>query len=87
MDPFLFTDTSSIFILNSRGPLSSMHALDVMWVSFYSIGLLMLSLFLITAIRKWVGNVFLSAILKFVAYAMFALGSFLMVLVIATWPA
>ena len=34
-----------------------MHALDVMWVSFYSIGLLLASLLIISAVRKWVHNV------------------------------
>lgn len=78
---------ASMFILNAaRGPLASMHALDVMWVSFYSIGLLIVSVLLITAVRKWVSNVIFAFILKFIAYAMLAFGSFLMVLVVATWP-
>ncbi|MEO4053181.1 DUF2768 domain-containing protein [Solibacillus sp. CAU 1738] len=82
-----FAMDASMFVLSSvRGPLASLHALDVMWVSFYSIGLLIVSVLLITAIRKWVNNVFLSFILKFFAYTMLALGSFLMVLVVATWP-
>lgn len=78
---------ASMFILNTAtGPLASMHALDVMWVSFYSIGLLIASVLLISIVRKWINNTFLSFILKFIAYVMLALGSFLMVLVVATWP-
>jgi len=70
----------------SRGPLSMMSALDVMWVSFYSIGLLLGAVLIISAVRKWVTIPILSFLLKFVAYGMFMIGSFLMVLVIATWP-
>lgn len=70
----------------TRGPLSGMHALDVMWVSFYSIGLMMVSFLLISVVRKWVNNVILSFFIKFIAYAMFLIGTFLMVLVVATWP-
>lgn len=82
-----FVTNASMFILSSaRGPLASMHALDVMWVSFYSIGLLIVSVLLISAVRKWVNNALLSFILKFIAFVMLALGSFLMVLVVATWP-
>lgn len=63
-----------------------MSALDVMWVSFYSIGLLLGAVLIISAVRKWVQMPVLSTILKLVAYGMFMVGSFLMVLVIATWP-
>ena len=73
-------------LLAARGPLAHMAALDVMWVSFYAIGLLLCALLLISAVRKWIQNFFMAFILKFVAYGMFLIGSFLMVLVIATWP-
>lgn len=77
----------SLYVLASaRGPLASMHALDVMWVSFYSIGLLLVSLLIISAVRKWVHNTLLSFLLKLVAYVMFFIGTLLMVLVILTWP-
>lgn len=76
----------ALSVLSARGPLASMHALDVMWVSFYSIGLLIGAILVITAVRKWVNNAALSFLFKFVAYGMFFAGSFLMVLVVATWP-
>lgn len=63
-----------------------MSSLDVMWVSFYSIGLLLVAVLIISAVRKWVRIPVISFLLKFVAYGMFMIGSFLMVLVIATWP-
>ena len=75
-----------LLVNSARGPLASMHALDVMWVSFYSIGLLFISIVIITAVRKWVHNGFLSFLLKFVAYVMFFIGTLLMVLVVLTWP-
>ncbi len=37
MSPLLTMDLSR-FVLNARGPLASVPALDVMWISFYSIG-------------------------------------------------
>ena len=77
---------ASLLVLTSRGLLASMHALDVMWVSFYSIGLLLASLLIITAVRKWVHNVILAFIIKLIAYAMFLIGTVLMVLIILTWP-
>lgn len=73
-------------LLSARGPLATMHALDVMWVSFYSIGLLIAAVLVISAVRKWVNNAALSFVFKLVAYGMFFVGSFLMVLVVATWP-
>lgn len=73
-------------LLTARGPLASMHALDVMWVSFYSIGLLVGAIVVISAVRKWVNNAVLSVIFKLMAFGMFFVGSFLMVLVVATWP-
>lgn len=69
------------------GPLAQMAALDVMWVSFYSIGFMMLSIGLIYFARNKLTNVVLSFVTKFIAYVLFGLGSFLMVLVVATWPA
>ena len=63
-----------------------MSSLDVMWISFYSIGLLLVAVLIISAVRKWVRIPVISFLLKFVAYGMFMIGSFLMVLVIATWP-
>ena len=77
---------SAFILASARGPLATMHALDVMWVSFYAIGLLLLSLLIISAVRKWVHNVLLSFLLKLVAYVMFFIGTLLMVLVILTWP-
>lgn len=78
--------TSITYLSTARGPLAAMSALDVMWVSFYSIGLLLGAILVISAVRKWVNNAVLGFTLKLVAYAMFMFGSFLMVLVIATWP-
>lgn len=69
------------------GPLANMSALNVMWVSFYSIGLLLVSMGLVYVARNKINNAFLSFIIKLIAYVMFGLGSFLMVLVVATWPA
>lgn len=77
---------STLSLLSARGPLATMHALDVMWVSFYSIGLLIAAIVVISVVRKWVNNVVLSFFFKLVAYGMFFVGSFLMVLVVATWP-
>jgi len=82
----LMNPLSNLLLNSSRGPLASMHALDVMWISFYSIGLLLVSILIITAVRKWVHNMFLSFILKLVAYVMFFIGTLLMVLVVLTWP-
>ncbi|WP_235616008.1 DUF2768 domain-containing protein [Metasolibacillus sp. FSL H7-0170] len=79
-------DASYLLLNTARGPLGHIPALDVMWISFYSIGLLFLSLLIISATRKWVNNIVLSFILKLIAYVMLAIGSFLMVLIIATWP-
>lgn len=86
MERVASTLSSFTYLSTSRGPLSMMSALDVMWVSFYSIGLLLGAILIISAIRKWVQTPVISFLLKFVAYGMFMIGSFLMVLVIATWP-
>lgn len=86
MERVASTLSSVTYLSTSRGPLSMMSALDVMWVSFYSIGLLLGAILIISAIRKWVQTPVISFLLKFVAYGMFMIGSFLMVLVIATWP-
>jgi hypothetical protein len=81
------TLSPSVFVLaSSRGPLASMHALDVMWVSFYSIGLLFLSTLLISAVRKWVHNAVFAFILRLIAFGMFLVGALLMVLTVLTWP-
>ena len=69
-----------------EGPLASVPALDVMWISFYSIGLMMVSILIVSAVRKWVHNTFLSIIFRLMAFAMFFIGTILMVLVVATWP-
>lgn len=74
------------FLSTSRGPLASLSALDVMWVSFYSIALLLGAIMVMVGVRKWVKVPIISILLKLVAYLMFFIGSFLMVLVIATWP-
>ena len=76
----------SRFVLNARGPLASVPALDVMWISFYSIGLMMLSILIVSAVRKLIHKAFLSIILRLIAFAMFLIGTILMVLVVATWP-
>ncbi|MER1956300.1 MAG: DUF2768 domain-containing protein [Solibacillus sp.] len=86
MQHLMQLNPSAFILASARGPLATMHALDVMWVSFYSIGLLLVSLLIISAVRKWVHNVLLSFLLKLVAYVMFFIGTLLMVLVILTWP-
>ena len=86
MSPFLTMDLSR-FVLNARGPLANVPALDVMWISFYSIALMMVSILIVSAVRKWVHNAFLSIIFRLIAFAMFFIGTILMVLVVATWPA
>ncbi|WP_052124012.1 DUF2768 domain-containing protein [Ureibacillus manganicus] len=76
-----------LFVLNTaRGPLASMHALDVMWVSFYSIGAMLVSVLILSATRKWIKNAFVSFFVKMFAFLLFLVGSFLMVLVVFTWP-
>lgn len=76
-----------MFVLGSaRGPLASMHALDVMWISFYSMGAMLVSILIISAVRKWVNNGFLSFVLRLIAFGLFLIGSLLMVLVVFTWP-
>lgn len=76
----------TLFVLNARGPLSHISALDAMWVSFYSIGLLLVSSLVVMATRKWIKNGTLSFLLHLVAFGLFVIGSILMVLVVATWP-
>lgn len=68
------------------GPLANMSPLDVMWVSFYSIGLLLVSMGLVSFARNKIKNTLLSFVVKLIAYIMFGIGSFLMVLIVATWP-
>lgn len=79
-------DPTFLKLASARGPLEYMGALDIMWVSFYSIGLLLLSVIVVSAVRKWVHNVLLSVILRLIAFGMFLVGSILMVLVVFTWP-
>ena len=85
MSPLLTMDLSR-FVLNARGPLASVPALDVMWISFYSIALMMVSILIVSAVRKWIHNTVLSIIFQLMAFAMFFIGTILMVLVVATWP-
>ena len=68
------------------GPLKNLPALDVMWVSFYCIGFMIISVGLIYLARNKVSNVFLRTIVNLIAYILFGLGTFLMVLIVATWP-
>lgn len=75
-----------LVLASARGPLASMHSLDVMWVSFYSMGAMLISVLIVSAVRKWVNNGFLSFILRLIAFALFAVGALLMVLVVLTWP-
>lgn len=72
--------------MNARGPLADMHALDVMWVSFYAIGLLAASMLVVFANRKWVKGGCLYSLIQMVAFLMFLAGTFLMILVVFTWP-
>lgn len=69
------------------GPLAHLPALDVMWVSFYCIGFMIISVGLIYLGRNKITNGFLRTIVNLLAYILFGLGTFLMVLIIATWPA
>lgn len=82
----LLQTMNSLAILTARGPLASVPALDVMWISFYSIGALLVSMLIVSATRKWVNNAILSFISHVFAFMLFLAGSLLMVLVIATWP-
>ncbi|MET4560987.1 DUF2768 domain-containing protein [Lysinibacillus parviboronicapiens] len=69
------------------GPLAHMPALDIMWVSFYCIGFMIVSVGLIYLGRNKISNGFLRIIVNLIAYILFGLGTFLMVLIVATWPA
>ncbi|QDQ02078.1 DUF2768 domain-containing protein [Lysinibacillus fusiformis] len=69
------------------GPLAHMPALDIMWVSFYCIGFMIISVGLIYLGRNKISNGFLRIIINLIAYILFGLGTFLMVLIVATWPA
>ncbi|EON72879.1 DUF2768 domain-containing protein [Lysinibacillus sphaericus] len=69
------------------GPLAHMPALDIMWVSFYCIGFMIISVGLIYLSRNKISNGFLRIIVNLIAYILFGLGTFLMVLIVATWPA
>ncbi|MER2000089.1 MAG: DUF2768 domain-containing protein [Lysinibacillus sp.] len=83
----LLQTMETINLLSARGPLAALPALDVMWISFYSIGALLVSMLIVTATRKWIHNAFLSFISHVFAFVLFLAGSLLMVLVVATWPA
>lgn len=82
----LLSSMNYLTLQTARGPLANMHSLDVMWVSFYSIGAMLFSVLLVGITRKWVNNGCLSVILRLVAFVIFAIGSILMVLVVMTWP-
>ena len=86
MQNLLNLSMNHLVLSSARGPLSTMHALDVMWVSFYSIGAMLLSVIIVSATRKWITNGCLSLILRLLAFFIFAIGSLLMVLVVLTWP-
>ena len=79
--------TNSFTLLTARGPLAALSALDIMWVSFYSIGLLMVSMLVVITTRKWIKNSLFSFVMHLFAFGLFLVGSVLMVLTIATWPA
>jgi hypothetical protein len=83
----LLQTMETVSLLAARGPLAAMPALDVMWISFYSIGALLVSMLIVMATRKWIHNAFLSFISHVFAFVLFLAGSVLMVLVVATWPA
>ncbi|WP_235863143.1 DUF2768 domain-containing protein [Ureibacillus sinduriensis] len=82
----LLSSMDYLALQTARGPLATMHALDVMWVSFYSIGAMLLSVLIVGITRKWVNNGCLSLVLRLIAFVIFAIGSILMVLVVLTWP-
>ncbi|MGE7091900.1 DUF2768 domain-containing protein [Lysinibacillus sp. NPDC048646] len=69
------------------GPLAHMPALDIMWVSFYCIAFMIISVGLIYLGRNKISNGFFRIIVNLIAYILFGLGTFLMVLIVATWPA
>ena len=82
----LLMDIDKFVLGAARGPLATMHPMDVMWVSFYSIAAMILSILMITAARKWVNNAILSFFIRLIAFIIFIFGTLLMVLVIFTWP-
>ncbi|MDM5333323.1 DUF2768 domain-containing protein [Ureibacillus composti] len=84
--PLLSMDLSMFVLASARGPLATMHALDVMWVSFYSIAAMLVSVLIVSAVRKWVSNGCLSMILRLFAFGLFFIGTILMILVVFTWP-
>lgn len=81
-----FTNPSSFVLGSARGPLSSMPAMDVMWVSFYSIGALLLASIIVSVARKYIHNGILLFIVQLLAFGLFIFGAYLMVLVVLTWP-
>lgn len=86
-NPFISMDFNKVVMGSLRGPLAHMPAMDVMWVSFYSIGAMILSVIMVTLARKWIKNNILSFLIRLIALIIFLVGTLLMVLVISTWPA
>jgi len=87
INPFILMDINA-FVLGSaaRGPLANMSPMDVMWVSFYAIAAMILSILMVTAARKWIKNSILSTLIRLIAFIIFIIGTLLMVLVVSTWP-
>lgn len=85
--PLVVLDLNQFILGSARGPLASMHAMDVMWVSFYSIASMILSMLMVIATRKWITNSLLSFLVRMIAFVIFAFGTILMLLVVLTWPA
>ena len=67
------------------GPLAHLPALDVMWVSFYCIGFMIISVGLIYLARNKVSNGF-TYNRKFNCIHTIWARHILMVLIVATWP-
>lgn len=84
--PFFLANGPGLVLGSARGPLASMHPMDVMWVSFYSIAAMILSMLILTAARKWINHGLLSFFVRLIALLLFLVGTLLMVLVIFTWP-
>ncbi|MED3660621.1 DUF2768 domain-containing protein [Ureibacillus sp. FSL K6-8385] len=85
-NPLSMMDGNAFVLAAARGPLANMHPMDVMWVSFYSIAAMIISILMLTAARKWIKNSILSSLIRIIAFIVFLIGSLLMVLVIFTWP-
>ncbi|MFC5541065.1 MAG: DUF2768 domain-containing protein [Bacilli bacterium] len=85
-NPLFLMDVNELVLGAARGPLANMHPMDVMWVSFYSILAMIISILMLSAARKWVKNEMLSFFIRIIAFIIFLIGTLLMVLVIFTWP-